>query len=154
MKMLGISVAIIFVLGGISYWYYIDTQKTIATLTQNNAKLEVGIAENEKTIDSLRNDYSRVMAENQRINREYAEIRRQNNVLQDKLSNSDIGYLAATKPELIERLINSGTKNATRCFEILSGSPFTEEEINAKTDKQFNNECPWLWPGHNSGRMQ
>lgn len=154
MKTLGISIAIIFVLGGISYWYYVDTQKKISILTQNNAKLELGIAENEKTINSLQSDYSRVIAENQRINREYAEIRRQNNVLQDKLSKSDIGYLAARKPELIERLINSGTKNATRCFEILSGSPLTEEEINAKTDKQFNNECPWLWPGSKSGGMQ
>jgi hypothetical protein len=53
----------------------------------------------------------------------------------------------------VQRLINGGSKNAGRCFELLSGSPLTEKEKNAKTDKSFNNECPWLYDTYKSRGM-
>jgi hypothetical protein len=137
-------------LGGVgfgAYKYYTTTQETIRILTANNAQLEIAVATNEQAINSLQADYAAVTAENQRINNAYAEIRRQNNRLSDKLADMDLGLLAAERPESIERAINRGTLNAGRCFELLSGAVLTEDERNAKTAEDFNKECPWLWPG-------
>jgi septal ring factor EnvC (AmiA/AmiB activator) len=147
MKLAGLLLVVIMVMSGIGYWYYTDTQKTIQILTENNAKLEIAVATNEETINSLQADYAAIQEENNRINQAYAEIRRQNNRLSSKLADIDLGLLAAEKPESIERAVNKGTENAGRCFEILSGAKLTEDELNATTGEQFNKECPWLWPG-------
>jgi uncharacterized phage infection (PIP) family protein YhgE len=134
-------------MGGIGYWYYNDTQATISTLTANNAKLETAVQTQEDAINSLQESYAAMAAENERINNAYAEIRRQNSRLSSKLADMDLGLLAAEKPDSIERAVNTGTVNAGRCFEILSGSPLTEKELNATSGEDFNKECPWLWPG-------
>jgi chromosome segregation ATPase len=140
-------------MGGIGYFYYTDTQKTIATLTENNAKLEIAVATNEQTIDSLQADYALMAEENNRLNAAYTEIRRQNSRLASKLADMDLGLLAAEKPDSIERAVNNGTANVLRCYELLSGAELTEEELNAETGEDFNKECPWLWPGPNTSGM-
>ena len=150
MKLSGILLVVILMMGSIGYWYYNDTQKKITILTENNAKLEVAVATQEEAISSLQADYAAAAAENQRLNEAYAEIRRQNGRLSSKLADMDLGLLAAERPESIERAVNNGTVNAGRCFEILSGSPLTEEEKNAENGEDFNKECPWLWPGPNA----
>ena len=147
MKLAGVMFLIMCVMGGIGYWYYNDTQERMAILQENNAKLEMATQLQEQAIESLQADYALAQEENTRINQAYAEIRRQNARLSDKLADMDLGLLAAEKPNSIERAINRGTENASRCFEILSGAPLTEEEKNAETDIAFNKECPWLWPG-------
>ena len=131
-------------------WYYKDSQSRIQTLNENNAKLDMAVKTNEETISTLQKDYAAVAAENKRINDEYAAIRRQNSILASKLADIDLSLLASQKPDSIERAVNRGTVNAGRCFEILSGSPLTEDEKNAKDGVTFNTECPWLWPGTSS----
>lgn len=149
-----ILIGIILIMGLGGYWYYTDTQKRMAILIENNAQLEIAVATNEQAINSLQANYAAAQAENQRINAEYAEIRRQNNRLASRLSDIDLGLLAAEKPDSIERAVNRGTVNAGRCFEILSGAPLTEAEINATSSEAFNKECPWLWPGPNISGVQ
>jgi cell division protein FtsB len=147
MRLAGLLLVVIMVMGGIGYWYYNDTQARIAILQENNAQLNIAVATNEETINSLQADYAAIQAENTRISAEYAAIRRQNSILADKLADMDLGLLASQRPESIERAVNRGTLNAGRCFELLSGSPLTEEERNATDGESFNKECPWLWPG-------
>jgi chromosome segregation ATPase len=150
MKIAGMLAVVIVVMGGIGYWYYNDTQGRMAILQENNAKLETAVALNEAAIDQMQADFASQQTELNRINQEYAAIRRENNRLANKLANIDLSLLAAEKPTSIERAVNRGTVNAGRCFEILSGSPLTESEINAKDGESFNKECPWLWPGVSS----
>jgi len=147
-------VIVIIVMGGLGYWYYTDTQAKMAILIENNAKLDMAVQTNEATIKQMASDYASAQAELTKINQAYAEIRRQNSRLADKLANMDLGLIAAEKPDSIQRAINRGTLNAGRCFEILSGSPLTETEINAKDGEAFNKECPWLWPGPAASGMQ
>ena len=149
-----ILIGIILIMGLGGYWYYNDTQKRMAILVENNAQLEIAVATNEQAIASLQADYAAAQAETARINAEYAEIRRQNNRLSSRLSQIDLGLIAAEKPDSIERAVNRGTVNAGRCFEILSGSPLTETELNATTGEIFNKECPWLWPGPRTDSVQ
>ena len=62
------------VLGAVGYggyMYYKDTQQRIATLTENNAKLEIAVQISEDSVELLQND----IAKNAELNRE----------LQDKL---------------------------------------------------------------------
>ena len=142
-----ILIGIILMMGLGGYWYYTDTQKRLTILTENNAQLNISVQTNEDTINSLQASYAAIQAENTRINAEYAAIRRQNSILAGKLADMDIGLIASQRPDSIERAVNRGTENAGRCFEILSGSPLTEEERNATDGESFNKECPWLWPG-------
>lgn len=147
MKIAGIFLVIILVMGGIGYWYYTDTQAKMAILQENNAKLEIAIATSEEALKSVQADFAKASEENNRLNNAYAEIRRQNNRLSSKLADMDLSLLAVEKPDSIERAINRGTVNAGRCFELLSGAILTDEERNAEDAKTFNKECPWLWPG-------
>ena len=58
MKLSGILLIVIMTMGGIGYWYYTDTQRTIAVLTENNAKLELAVASNEETIKTMSADFA------------------------------------------------------------------------------------------------
>ena len=148
MKLAGILLIVIMTMGGIGYWYYTDTQKTIAVLTENNAKLEMAVATNEETIATMAADFAAANAELKRVNTEFAAIRQQNNRLASKLADFDLGLLAASKPESIERAVNRGSANAGRCFELLSGADLTEDEKNAENGESFNKECPWLYDNY------
>ena len=137
-------------MGGVGYWYYTDTQRTIAVLTENNAKLQLAVATNEEAIKTMVADNAAKDAEIQRVNAEFASIRRQNQQLAGKLAEIDMTAAAIANPEAIERAVNRGSVNAGRCFELLSGAELTEKEKNAKNDIAFNKECPWLYDTYNA----
>lgn len=142
-------VLILLILGaaGGGFMYVQNLQKNLEVAVANNARLETAVATNEATIGALQADYARIQNELNRVNTEFAATRAQNNLLRDRLSDIDLGLLAQTKPDSIERAVNRGTINAGRCFEILSGSPLTDQEREATSGDEFNRECPWLWPG-------
>lgn len=135
-------------MGGLGYWYYSDTQEKLATLHENNAKLETAVAISEETVSTLRADYAKATEELQKVNNEFRDIRAQNNVLSKKLAKHDLSELGSKKPGLVKKIINNASEKAGRCFEILSGSELTEKEKGAKNGKAFNSECPWLWSGN------
>jgi len=146
-----VMLVVVAIIGGCgygAYWYYKDSQQRIATLTTNNAKLDGAIKQSEAAIVSIQKDMKKVNAQLQEVSKDFADIRQQNSQLAEKLDNIDLGILAINKPKSIERAINGGTKNAGRCFEILSGAPLTATEKEAKDAESFNKECPWLWPGN------
>jgi len=146
MKYLVMILSVLLIAGsGVGYWYYRDSQKIITTLTENNAELEISVQLNEQTIQSLEQDYGFAQQEIQALNQENQQIRRNNQMLVDRFSDSDIGVAASARPELVERLINRGTVNAFRCLELLSGAELTEQERNANNGTEFNRECPWLF---------
>lgn len=147
MKLAAVMALLMMAGGGIFAWYYNDTQERMAILNENNAKLNVAIETSEAAVSSLQADYAKISQELTVVNNEFQATREQNRVLQDKLSKHDIGYLAANKPGLVERIINTATDKAGRCFELLSGSELTEKEKNATSANTFNSECPWLWTG-------
>ena len=143
-----IIMAVLASVGYGAYWYYTDSQQRIATLTANNAKVEAAIQQSEAAIASIQKDMNRVNTQLAKVNKDFADIRSQNSQLAQKLEKIDLGILAINKTSSIERAINGGTKNAGRCFEILSGAELTVKEKEAKDAKSFNKECPWLWPGN------
>ena len=150
MKLAGVMALISFVMAGAFYWYYNDTQERMAILNENNAKLEVAVQTSEAAVEALQVDYQRASEELNKVNIEFASIRRQNQVLGDKLGRHDLGNLAENKPGLVERVINGASDKAGRCFELLSGAELTDKEMEAENGKQFNSECPWLFDRYNT----
>ena len=150
MKLAGAMAVMMLVLCGVFYWYYNDTQERIAILNENNAKLETAVAISEEAVSTLQADFAKANAELSRVNQEFAAIRAQNNVLADKLAKHDLAVLGAGKPGLVERLVNRGTINAGRCFELLAGAELTDKEKEATSGEAFNKECPWLWADPNN----
>ena len=145
MKLAGVMALLTFVMAGAFYWYYNDTQKRMAILNENNAKLEVAVQTSEAAVEQLQVDFQRASEELNKVNTEFADIRRQNRTLSDKLGRHDLGNLAENKPGLVERIITGASKKAGRCFELLSGAELTDKEKEAKNGKSFNSECPWLF---------
>ena len=62
--------------------------------------------------------------------------------MRDKLSKHELGALAEAKPGLVQKLVNKGSANAARCFEILTGSPLSESERAATKKSEINSSCP------------
>ena len=97
-------------MGGIGYWYYTDTQARMAILQENNAKLEIAVQTNEAALESLQADYATAQNEISSLNDAYTAIRRQNQVLADKLQEIDLTAAAisnGTKTLLSTRVTNN-----------------------------------------------
>ena len=139
------------VVGGIGYWYYQDTQKKLAILHENNAKLEVAATIQTQAIESLEQDIKQAKEITKKTEQLFAASRVQVDELRDKfnktsalLGKRDIGTLGQAKPKVIAKIVTRGTKNINRCFEIVSGSQLTEREVNAEKPSQFNSSCPTI----------
>ena len=132
---------------GGAYTYVTNLQKTAEIHRLNAERLEVAVAQNEEALRVQKENYEALQKNLEEVNEEFQAARAQNSVLTTKLAEHDLNALAAERPDSITRLVNRGTKNAGRCFEMLSGAPLNDKQKEAKSAKSFNNECPWLWPG-------
>ena len=52
--------------------------------------------------------------------------------------------LAIERSKSVERVINKGSSEATRCVELASGAERTEEELKATKKSEINTMCPSL----------
>lgn len=106
-------IIVLAILGGVGYgvmWYYNDTQARIATLRENNAKLETAYNTQQETIKTLE-ESSRVQAElSKELARNLQESTEEQDELRAKLQKHDLTRLSEAKPRLIEKRINEGTK--------------------------------------------
>ena len=129
-------------------WYVMNLKADLAVSEINNRTLQDGIREQQDLMARMQQDIRTIQETNQRLHTLNEEQRREVDALSRKFSQDakgqprDFGALAAEKPELVERLVNRGTKNAMRCLEIASGAPRTEAELAAKTSAEINKECP------------
>lgn len=144
-KLAGIMAVVTFIVCGLFYWYYSDTQERMAILNENNAKLETAVATSEAAVESLKRDFENANKALNEVNQKFTNIRKQNKTLSNKLGRHDLGNLAENKPGLVERIITGASTKAGRCFELLSGAELTDKEKEAKNGKSFNSECPWLF---------
>ena len=149
LKVAAIMAMLMVAMGGLGYWYYTDTQEKMAILHQNNAKLETATKLQEESINKMQKDVALAQKIAVQANKELQEARQQIDVVRNKfnkqsklLGNRDIGKLATHKPKPIKKIIDKGTKNVLRCFEILSGQPLTENERNAEKKSKLNSSCP------------
>ena len=129
-------------------YYIMNLKANLAISESNNAQLKAGIEEQQALMARMQADIAAIQA----INRELADIAARQKADVDALSRKfsqdakgsprDFGQFAAGKPELVERLVNRGTRNAMRCLELASGAAHTAEELAATASSEINKECP------------
>ena len=117
------------IIGGVGYGayaYYQDTQQRIATLQQNNAKLETVAKQNETTINSLQESQEKFANLNKELQGKLDEAERYGDDLRKKLHKHDLTRLSIKKPGLIEKRINDGTKKLFDNIESITALPTIE----------------------------
>lgn len=108
-------------MSGGAWFYYKDTQATIATLRDNNSKLMIAAETNQETINSMARDFA-IAQENMLALQERAkEAEAYQDELSAKLRRHDLTALTLQKPGLIEKRINNATAKIFEQLEIDSG---------------------------------
>ena len=95
-------------------WYYKDTQQRIATLRENNAKLEVAIETSEASIELLKNDIIKFQELNSQLQANLQRAEAYGDELRTKLREHNLTALAIRKPKLLEGKMNGATANLWR----------------------------------------
>ena len=88
---MGIKIAIvagmlIACLSGVFYWYYNDTQARIATLRENNAKLEVAVNTAESSLDLVKTEMAKVGELNNQLQKSLQKSEAYGDDLRNKLT--------------------------------------------------------------------
>ena len=126
--------------------YVLKLQRDNVILKENAVKLESAISEQKQVIENQKKDFAEILEANKKINELVNNLKKDLDDLDKRFNKGDrdIGKLAIERTPAIERVINKGADNATRCIEIASGSPLTEQEKNATKKSEINPECPSL----------
>jgi len=124
--------------------YVLKLQRDNTVLKENAVKLESAVAEQKQLIENQKKDFEEILAANKKINELVNNLKKELDDLDKRFNKGDrdIGKLAIERTPAVEKVINKGADNATRCIEIASGSPLTEEEKNATKKSEINPECP------------
>ena len=124
--------------------YVMKLQRDNVILKENAVKLESAITEQKTLIENQKKDFAEILEANKKINELVNNLKKDLDDLDKRFTKKDrdIGKLAIERTKSVERVINKGADNATRCIEIASGSPLTEEEKNATKKSEINPECP------------
>ena len=142
LKLLLILTAVIGAVGFGAWKYYTYTQEQIRVYATNAATAEQAAEASQAAFVSVQKDLAEVQKQFNEVSKEFASAQSRVDTLEEKLSEHDLGQLAQARPGLVEKIINSASKEVGRCMEILSGSPLTEKEINATKPSKINSECP------------
>ena len=104
-------------------YYYDTTQATIATLRENNAKLEQVAKTNEQTINTLQANANKMIEENLKLQNDMRKAEAYREELLGKLQKHNLSKLSLEKPGLIEKRINDGTKKVFDALNTLTTPP-------------------------------
>lgn len=141
LKMLLILAVVLGAMGFGAWKYYQYTQEQIRIYVVNAATAELAQEASEAALVAIQKDMVAVREQFASVSADFVVAQSRVDNLEEKLSKHDLGALAQAKPKLIEKIVDKGTKDVLRCYEILSGSPLTEEEINVTKKSKANTTC-------------
>jgi|TARA_Y100000296_G_C5102348_1_gene220654 hypothetical protein len=142
--------------GGFGAWTYMEKlqadnrvlQVNQEILKENELKLNDAIAEQQAVIAEKAKQAEDIQTANAALRAETSRLNSEKDNLAKKLGKHELDILAQNKPGLVNRIINRASDNVMRCFEILSGSPLTHDELQADKPSLYNRECPTIHPKH------
>ncbi len=142
--------------GGFGAWTYMEKlqadnrvlQVNQEILKENELKLNDAIAEQQAVIAEKAKQAEQIQTANAALRSETSRLNSEKDNLAKKLGKHELDILAQNKPGLVNRIINRASDNVMRCFEILSGSPLTHDELQADKPSLYNRECPTIHPKH------
>jgi FtsZ-binding cell division protein ZapB len=114
-----VIIFIVAVLGGVGYgakYYYDTTQNTIATLRDNNAKLEVAVQTSEESLKTLQGDVTRLNGLNKSLQEDLQKAEQYGDELRQKLSKLDLVVEALRGSKELEGKMNGATAKLWRDF--------------------------------------
>jgi len=103
-KILAVVLPLLALGGGL--WYTDNLKEEIKLLEENQVKLNSAVDSKNAEIERLNQNVEEVLSVNVRLSEEREKLSNSVDVLRDKLSEHDLGYLAENKPGLIEKIIN------------------------------------------------
>ena len=107
-----LTIAVVTLIGGVVYggfYVYQDKQKRIATLQQNNAKLEVDAKENEQVVRTMRVETARLNDLNRSLQGKLSRAEESRERLLTRLQEINLKKESMVNPVEIEKRINDGT---------------------------------------------
>ena len=126
--------AIIIVIGilGAAAWgakyYYDTTQATIATLRENNAKLETANQINQETIAQQQEDAIKMAELNSQLTSDLQKAEQYGDELRSTLNKHNLTHLANKKPGLIEQRMQNATNKLWDDLESITGNSTTTSD--------------------------
>lgn len=141
-----IVLAVLGAVGFGAYWYYNDTQQRLATLRENNAKLQVAVETSEASINALKQDIVKFQELNSALQQNLQQAEAYGDELRDKLRRHDLTELAIRKPGLLEGKMNGATAKLWRDLEKDTGGtgddPLPHWLQSSPVDKQTGTTSP------------
>ena len=140
--------------GGFGAWTYMQKlqadnqvlQINQEVLKENELKLNNAIAEQQAVIAAKAKQAEDIQTANAALRTETSRLNSEKDNLAKKLGKHELDILAQNKPGLVTRVINRASDNVMRCFEVLTGSPLTHDELQADKPSLYNRECPTIHP--------
>lgn len=149
-KIILVLLAIIAIMSAAGYYGYSYLEGKIDREQAKNIQLTIANESKEKQITQMKEDAEKLTAIREKVDADFAkarnEVQKMRNKFEGKTSSGvdkNIGKAAIEQTQIIEKAVNQGTVAQTRCFEILSGAPLTEGELNGTIK---NNICPEYFP--------
>ena len=103
-----------------AYYYYNDTQQRLATLRDNNAKLEVVNKENQTTIKMMKDNYEKQSKLNKELSAKLKDAEVYGNELRKKLSKIDLPAASLNRPKETEERINNASQKVLDMMESIT----------------------------------
>ena len=116
-------IIILVILSGVGYGaisYYNDTQERLATLRDNNAKLEVANKSKEEALKTIQSNVEKTNKLNKELQGKLQNAEVYQDELRRKLQKHDLTRLSEKKPGLVEKKINEGTQKLFNDFESIT----------------------------------
>ncbi len=117
------------VVGG-AFFYYKDSQATIAALNQQTATLTQAVDQQKNAIEAMEQSIRDQAAIREDMMKEVESARKDVEKLQTKIASHDLKLIASEKAGLLEKKINRATNDVMRCFEIATGDAILPDEKN------------------------
>ena len=117
------------VVGG-AFFYYKDSQATIAALNQQTATLTQAVDQQKEAIEAMEQSIRDQAAIREDMMKEVESARKDVEKLQTKIASHDLKFIASEKAGLLEKKINRATNDVMRCFEIATGDAILPDEKN------------------------
>ena len=103
-----------------AYYYYNDTQQRLATLRDNNAKLEVANKQNQETIKMMKDNFEKQTKLNNELSAKLKDAEVYGNELRKKLSKIDLPAASLNRPEETEKRINDASQKVLDILESIT----------------------------------
>jgi predicted nuclease with TOPRIM domain len=142
-----VMVGLIVAAGAYFFYMYGEMKAAIEVHKENETKLKDGIAEQQAVIERMQADIGQIKDINSSLREKEKVVKGELSTLESKFKKTkagdvrDLGYLATQKPDVVETMVNRGSSNVLRCFEISMGAELTKEELEATTSDKINREC-------------